>query len=174
MFSLLCSILAIIVPLLLVWLLGGCIAVWLHYADTMQEGMAKIGRILLHFIKSDNMESSGMTIPDYQCEPLTVELRPYFSVLVLLSATMDSDIQTIVYRQNGCNIGIDIVEIIYRKFLQKALNLNINAPLYVYVDIDDEYLYLYVAISEDGRKKIEQARNNRRSREMPINEDILL
>lgn len=167
------DILFLILLVLLIWFFLGCIAVWLHYADNVQDGMSKIGKAIYDFFHSDDGSSGAMAqIPDYQFEPLTTELKQYFSALVLMSAMANSDMQTIVYRQNDCSIGIDVIEIIYRKFLQKALNLNINAPLYVYVDMDNEYLYLYASVSEKGRQQIEQARNNRRSREIFVDKDI--
>lgn len=136
--------------------------------------MAKIGLAIYRFFSSNNGETNGMArIPDYQLKPLTDELKSHFSVLVLMSAVTNSDMQNIVYRQNACSIGFDIIEVIYRKFLQDALNLDINTPLHIYVDMDNEYLYLYASISENGRKQIEQARNNRRSRQQPVPEDIL-
>lgn len=183
--ELFCNILSVIMQFLFVWLIGGCIAVLVDYAETIQEGMAKIGIavfhvmkkigvVILHRLKLNGMETSMVQIPDYRLAPLITKLEPYFTVLVLLSANEDSNMQTIVCRQNGCSIDIDIIEIIYRKFIRDVLNLNSEVPLYVYVDIDEEYLYLYAATSEDGRKKIEQERNNRRSRELSVEEDILL
>lgn len=172
--DLLMNILSVLLPFLAVWLIAGGISVWLGYAPTLKKGMAKIGSAVFEFFRSENTVSGGLVqIPDYHLDPLTMELKPHFDVLILLSASANFDMQMIIYRQSGCKIGTGVIEIIYRKFLQNALNLNANAPIYVYVDLDSEYLYLYAAISENGRQQIEQARNNRRSREVQIDDDLI-
>lgn len=178
MITLLFDIIMLIMPFLMIWLFSGCIAVWLHYAETVREGMAKIGMAVFKFFKSeDTIPPNNMVqIPDYLFEPLTSELKPHFSVLILLSVNERDDVLNIVYRQNGCNIGIDIVEIIYRKFLENIWNLNMNESPYVhvYATTDEQYLYLYAGISAHAQKLIQQERNNRISRQQStVNKDII-
>lgn len=162
----------IIFEILGILLVLGLILKELGFSGSVKEGMSKVvGKISA---LGDNSSLPAVTYPvdDSHLVSLTRQLSPHFNVLILEGAEENADLLSVVYRRQGCTVTRDIVELIWRNFLKDYFNLPANCPLSVYAAMDEDRLYLQCAYSDTGRQKIQEQRNNRRSREISAMEEI--
>lgn len=175
--------------LLAVWIALGALMNHLGYAESVENGMKFVAEKFYAFfnwaiaaiisIKNwfDGQEPSYVqAIDDDDFEPLTDELKKpgFFSYLLLDSSVFDSNTLKVVYRYKPGNGEVDeaLIEAIFKRFLRHYNNYPANQSVAVYCYMDKKKMVLLHALSIKGREEIQKQRNNRRSRQIPSDDDL--
>ncbi len=179
--------------ILTVWIVLGVIANILDWAENVKEGMRLVAEKFYAFLngavaaitgfknwineKENSSISASIPVDEDSLEPLKDELmKPgFFSYLLLDSSFYNSDFLKVSYKYRTGNAEVDytMVEAIFKNFLRQFHNYPAKQPIFVYAHMDKKNLVLFRALSEKGRKEMEIQRNNRKSREIPPEDDLV-
>lgn len=167
MIKLFLTLIGILMPFVAVWFLLGAGAKLIGYAPTITGGMKLIGdKAAAWWGVGEPALAVWYPVDECQLNELTEELKQFFAILILEFAQQSIDLLYIRYYQTGCTIDSVAIDAIFRKYLRKTFNLPAGYPLYTWVYLTSTKLHLLCAFTENGRKWIEQQRNNERSREI--------
>lgn len=169
------TIVSITAPFLAAWAGLGWLAYSLGYAENWQNGMVLVQKKVSEFFADTSPASTSFILPveQYHLAGLTKRLQAHFECLVLESAWENADWLCVVYRQTGCAVPEDVVELIFKNFLKDFFNLPADSTLHVSVDMDNERLSLSCAYSKLGWQELEKRKLNHLSRKFPSSGDLI-
>lgn len=168
------ELISVLLPILGVWGVLGVGAKALGISKTVGEGMKVVGRGVAEELGVTSTQHNNVcAVDEDQLKALTEQLKSFFEFLVYESACFNADLLKIVYLRGQLNVGVNVVEAVFRNFIRKMNNLPANTPLFTWVYMDDARLYLFVALSDIGIGWIQQQRNNERSRQILGDRDLV-
>lgn len=169
------ELITILLPIVGVWGALGVGAKALGITKTVGEGMKAVGKGVVEELGIATTQQNNVLceVDEEQLKALTEQIKQFFEYLVYESACFNADLLKIVYLRGQLNVGIDVVEAVFRNFIRQINNLPANAPLFTWLYMDDSRLYLFAAFSDTGRTWIQQQRNNQRSRQILGDRDLV-
>lgn len=167
MLKLLFSLLSILIPFLIVWIIIAFLAYRIGKATSLKEGMAKVAQFVMNLCGEKPANSHIHALDENNFCTLTSNLQNYFSVLIWADAKENNDLLCVHYYQSECTLNAGVLKLIFDKFLRDYFNLYANCPMPSLVRIQGNDLYFYYAYSDIGIKWINEQRDKMKSRKKP-------
>lgn len=175
------SLLQMVVPFLILFLVIAVILKWCGKAATVSEGFGKV----LSWIGSVYRSLNDDTVPTTQVFPYYIDRfglkgfnavgSTYFSSFIFSDIGDGNGCETVCYITRNPKYDSDIEDMIsceFRNYLQTTQNLHINVTIEIWVSYVNNMLLINFALNAKGIEWINQQRLNSVSRQVNFNSEL--
>lgn len=143
------------------------------FDDAFKQFITDIQNIFVGSVKPPQQPPVTYKYPPSYFTDLTANLKPFFNWIKPETAYQNEEHLQVPYTFNDCQTDILIIEAVFESFIREVYNINQSDKVFIFAQKQGMHLILTFAISDKCKQWVQQQDANRKSRQIPQNEDLV-
>ena len=156
-----------------VWAVAGAVAKFLGKADSLIDGMRKIGIIIIDWWRSP-APPKQLIIEEWQISGLTQNIEKFFDFLFYDGGIEDENFIQLNYRCGKCSVDINVIDAAFQKYLRTYGILSYSGNTVTDTYICGGCLILIFARSKDAITQLHNFKLNRIMQQINTTDDDII